>query len=603
MSGAFVIRGKQVIRPGSSGPASIHIRDGIITEIDDSVPGDVEVIDAGECLVMPGVVDTHVHLNEPGRTEWEGFDSGTRAAAAGGVTTLIDMPLNSIPPTTTVEGLRSKVKAAQPQCWVDTGFWGGVVPGNADQIEPLIAEGVFGFKCFLVPSGVDEFPHVGETDLRKALPVIAANGSLLLVHAELPGPIDAVHIENSPQTYNTYLASRPRAAENDAIELMIRLSREFGARVHIVHLSSADAIPSLRSARAEGLPITVETCPHYLLFSAEEIPDGATQFKCAPPIRETENRERLWSALAEGVIDFITTDHSPCPASMKRRESGDFFQAWGGITSLQLGLSSVWTEASQRGYSIEQVVEWLSTRPARVAGLHDRKGTIAEGKDADLIFFRPGASVEWPHVLHHRHKLTPYEGRHLKGIVDRTFVRGTTVYDHGRFAPSPTGRLLFGRLRRLNTAPAGEVLSDFMRCCGSPVWAAKMERRRPFASMAQLMEEADRAWSETGVEDWREAFRAHPRIGEKSTSKWSEHEQAAARSAASDVQRQLGEGNRNYFERFGFIFIICATGKSADEILAELHRRLKNDRDTELKNAAEQQRLITRLRLLKLVAS
>ena len=602
MSGALVVRGKHVIRPGSSGPASIHIRDGIITEINDSVPGDVEVIDAGECVVMPGVVDTHVHLNEPGRTEWEGFDSGTRAAAAGGVTTLVDMPLNSIPPTTTIDGLRSKLKAAQPQCWVDTGFWGGVVPGNADQIEPLIAEGVFGFKCFLVPSGVDEFPHVGEADLRKALPVIAANGSLLLVHAELPGPIDAVRIENSPRTYKTYLASRPRAAENEAVELMIRLSREFGARVHIVHLSSADAIPSLRRARAEGLPITVETCPHYLLFSAEEIPDGATQFKCAPPIRETENRERLWSALAEGVIDFITTDHSPCPASMKRRESGDFFQAWGGITSLQLGLSSIWTEASRRGYSIEQVVDWLSARPARVAGLQHRKGTIAEGKDADLIFFRPDASLEWPRVLHHRHKLTPYEGRPLKGIVERTIVRGTTVYDKGSFAPSPMGRLLFGRLRRLNTASADEVLPDFIRCCGSRTWAAKMESRRPFASVAQLMEEADRAWSETRAEDWLEAFRAHPRIGERSTSKWSEQEQAGARSAASDVQRLLGEGNRNYFERFGFIFIICATGKSADEILAELHRRLKNDRDTELKNAAEQQRLITRLRLLKLVA-
>jgi allantoinase len=383
---------------------------------------------------------------------------------------------------------------------------------------------------------------------------------------------------------------------------MIRLSREFGARVHIVHLSSADAIPALRRARADGLLITVETCPHYLVFSAEDVPDGATQFKCAPPIRENENRERLWNALAEGVIDFITTDHSPCPASLKSTESGDFFQAWGGITSLQFGLSSVWTEASRRGYPIEQVAEWLAARPAQVAGIQDRKGSIGEGKDADLVFFRPDGVVEWPLVLHHRHKLTPYEGRPLKGVLERTIVRGTTVYHRGEFSPSATGRLLFGRLQRLNAAPAEEALSDFTRCCGSPAWAAKMESRRPFANVGQLLEQADRAWNETAAKDWLEAFRAHPRIGESSTSKWSQQEQAGARSAAMDIQKQLAEGNRNYFERFGFIFIICATGKSAEEMLAELHRRMKNDRDTELKNAAEQQRRITRLRLLKLVA-
>src|SRR5438094_1715504 len=365
MSRPLVVRGKRVIRPGSSGPASVHIRDGVIAAIQpfESVPAGAELVEAGNSVILPGLVDTHVHLNDPGRAHWEGFEYGTRAAAAGGVTTLIDMPLNSIPPTTTVDALHSKVEAAKNRCWVDAGFWGGVIPGNADQIEPLLAAGVCGFKCFLVPSGVDEFPHVTESDLRQALPVIAANGSLLLVHAELPGLIDSARVENSPRSYKTYLQSRPRAAEDEAIELMIRLSREFGVRIHIVHLSSADAIPSLRRARTEGLPITVETCPHYLVFYAEDIPDGATQFKCAPPIRENENRDRLWSALAEGVIDFITTDHSPCPASLKCRESGDFFQAWGGITSLQLGLSSVWTEASRRGYSIEQVVTWLSTHP------------------------------------------------------------------------------------------------------------------------------------------------------------------------------------------------------------------------------------------------
>jgi allantoinase len=608
-TGLLVVRGKHVIRPEGSGPASIHIRDGVITAIDafDAVTGSVELVEAGDSVVMPGLVDTHVHLNDPGRSEWEGFGFGTRAAAAGGVTTLIDMPLNSIPPTTTVAGLRAKVEAAGNQCWVDVGFWGGVIPGNADQIEPLIAGGVFGFKCFLVPSGVDEFPHVTEEDLRAVLPRIAANRSLLLVHAELPGPIDtAARINSSrgsPRSYGSYLASRPRAAENEAIEFLIRLAREFGARVHIVHLSSADAIPALRSARSAGLPLTVETCPHYLLFSAEEIPDGATQFKCAPPIRENENRQRLWTALAEGVIDFITTDHSPCPASMKCPESGDFLRAWGGITSLQVGLSSVWTEARRLGYSLEQVSEWLSTRPARLAGLQERKGAIVVGSDADLVLFRPDDAVEWPQVLHHRYKSTPYEGRALTGIVERTIVRGETVYHRGEFAAAPSGVMLYGPLQRLNAATADEARSAFLRCCGSSKWAARMEMRRPYASVSQLLDEADRTWREVDAEHWLEAFRAHPRIGETSQSKWSEEEQAGARSTETGVLRELAWGNRAYHERFGFIFIICAKGKGADEMLAALRRRLKNDRETELRNAAEEQRLITRLRLLKLIAN
>jgi allantoinase len=605
MNGTLVVRGRHVIRPGSSGPASIHIRDGVITAIEafDSVPAGGELADAGDSIVMPGVVDTHVHLNDPGRAHWEGFDFGTRAAAAGGVTTVIDMPLNSIPATTTVGALHAKIEAATNHCWVDVGFWGGVVPGNEKEIEPLIAEGVFGFKCFLVPSGVDEFPHVTEDDLRKALPRIAATRSLLLAHAELPGPIDSARISGSARTYASYLASRPRAAENQAIEFLIRLSREYGARVHIVHLSSAEAIPALARARAEGLPITVETCPHYLLFSAEEIPDGATQFKCAPPIREQENRERLWDALAEGVIDFITTDHSPCPAGLKCTDSGDFFEAWGGITSLQLGLSAVWTEARRRGHALEKVVEWLSTAPARVAGLQDRKGTIAEGKDADLVFFSPEETVEWPGTLHHRHKLTPYEGRSLMGVVERTILRGRTVYSHGDFAPSPFGTMLYGPLHRLNRATTDEARSAFLRCCGSSKWAAQMVYRRPYSSIAELLEQADQAWKETTSEDWLEAFHAHPRIGESSKSKWSEEEQAGARTAADAVLSELAEYNRIYDERFGFIFIICANGKSADDMLIALRDRLKNSRETELQNAAEQQRLITRLRLLKLVAS
>jgi allantoinase len=603
MSGTFVVRGRHVILPETTESASVHIRDGMIAAIDsfDAVPAGVDVIEAGDSVVMPGVVDAHVHLNDPGRAEWEGFECGTRAAAAGGVTTLIDMPLNSIPPTTTVAGLRAKVAAATNRCWVDVGLWGGVVPGNADQIESLVAEGVLGFKCFLVPSGVDEFPHVTEEDLRTALPHIASSRSMLLAHAELPEPIEAAKRRGASRSYRDYLASRPRSAENEAIELLIRLSREFHARIHIVHLSSADAIPALRRARSEGVPITVETCPHYLFFSAEEIPDGATEFKCAPPIREQENREKLWAALAEGVIDFITTDHSPCTASLKCRESGNFMDAWGGIASLQLGLSSVWTEARRRGHSLRQVVEWLSTRPARMAGLEERKGSIAVGKDADLVFFRPEDAIQWPHTLYHRHKLTPYEGRPLAGVVERTIVRGVTVYDRGELAGTASGRILHGGLHRLNTVTAEEARSALLKCCGSQKWAAAMERHRPFATVTALLEEANHIWNEVGDEDRLEAFRAHPRIGESSNSKWSEQEQAGARSAATRVLSELAEENRTYYERFGFIFIICATGKNADEMLTALRSRLQNDRETELRIAAEEQRLITRLRLLKLL--
>ena len=311
---------------------------------------------------MPGLVDTHVHINEPGRTDWEGFATATRAAAAGGVTTLVDMPLNSIPPTTTVAGLNEKLAAANGQCFVDVGFWGGVVPGNTDELAALSAAGVVGFKCFLIHSGVDEFPNVTEDDLREALPELTRLGALLIVHAEVPGPISRTGIpacpddsgSNSepegtgrnayPAEYATFLASRPRAAENEAVALMIGLAREFGARVHIVHHSSADALPMLREAKAAGMKITAETCPHYLTFAAEEIPDGATEFKCCPPIRERENREQLWSALGSGTIDMIVSDHSPCPPEMKLRDREISYQAWGGISSLQLRLPVVWTE-------------------------------------------------------------------------------------------------------------------------------------------------------------------------------------------------------------------------------------------------------------------
>jgi allantoinase len=368
------------------------------------------------------------------------------------------MPLNSIPPTTTVAGFRAKLAAAHGQCYVDVGFWGGVVPGNSGELTPLLTEGVVGFKCFLIHSGVDEFPNVTEDDLREALPELARLGALLIVHAEVPGPISRTGIpachspeEKEPRTdrnvgttaYATFLASRPRAAEDEAVALMIKLGREFGARVHIVHHSSADALPMLREGKAAGLKLTAETCPHYLTFAAEEIADGATEFKCCPPIRERENREELWSALGSGTIDMIVSDHSPCPPEMKLRESGDFLCAWGGISSLQLRLPAVWTEASRRGYSVEDLARWLCSAPAELVGLEGRKGLIAVGYDADLVIWNPAKQFRVEgEALHHRHKLTPYQGRILDGIVEKTFLRGRKIYDDGKFIAEPQGLLL-----------------------------------------------------------------------------------------------------------------------------------------------------------------
>jgi allantoinase len=439
----LIIRGRWVALPDTIGPRSIYIQDDRIVSLAgyDDIPSGCEVIDLGhESVVMPGLVDTHVHINSPGRTEWEGFQSATRAAAAGGVTTLVDMPLNSVPPTTTLAGFKTKLDSAANACFVDVGFWGGVVPGNTAELARMLETGVVGFKCFLVPSGVDEFPHVTEDDLREAMPELTRLGALLIVHAELPGPLKST---GSAVDYEAFLASRPREAENEAVELMIRLSQEFGTRVHIVHLSSAEAIPLLRKAQAAGVSITAETCPHYLHFAAEEVPAGATDFKCCPPIRERENREELWQGLTDGTIDFIVSDHSPCPGEMKLRESGDFMNAWGGIASLQLRLPIIWTEARRRGFTVQDVTKWLCANPARQVSLQTRKGAIAVGNDADLVIWdlhqQFTVSAE---ALYHRHKITPYEGEVLSGVVQKTFLRGRKIYDGGYFVDAPLGHML-----------------------------------------------------------------------------------------------------------------------------------------------------------------
>jgi allantoinase len=444
----LLLTSRRVVTPEGIRPAAVHIRHGKIEHVGrmGEAPSGSPVIDCGDSVLMPGIVDTHVHINQPGRTEWEGFATATRAAAAGGVTTLVDMPLNSVPATTTREGLRTKLEAAQEKLWVDVGFWGGVVPGNTSELAGLLAEGVLGFKAFLTPSGVEEFQHVEEADLRAALPVLAGHGAVLLAHAELPGPIDAaagIWEGGSPAEYARYLRSRPDAAEVAAVELLSRLCRETGCRLHIVHVSSAEALPILRRARQEGLAVTAETCPHYLTFAAEEIPDGAVAFKCAPPIRSRENRERLWEALREGTIDLVATDHSPCPPEMKKIEAGDFREAWGGISSLQLALPAVWTAARERGFTIADLAGWMCAAPARLAGLEGRKGAIAPGYDADLVIWDPEASFAVDaERLEHRHKLTPYAGRILHGVVRRTLLRGETIYDDGQFSVRPSGRPL-----------------------------------------------------------------------------------------------------------------------------------------------------------------
>lgn len=433
--------------PDGIRPATIHLRNGKVHAIlafETALPPGAPLIDAGALVVMPGIVDTHVHINDPGRADWEGFETATMAAAAGGVTTLVDMPLNSIPPTTTLNGLEEKIRAAEGRTWVDFGICGGLVPSSVNDLASVYREGVLAFKCFLAESGVDEFSHVSDVELRAGLRELAKIDAPLFVHAELPGPLNeaAIHLkESDPRRYETYLRSRPKTAEDAAIDLVFNLSKETGARTHIVHLSSSTALPIVQRAIESGVPLTAETCPHYLTFASEEIPDGATAYKCAPPIRERENRTQLWNALMSGTLTQVVTDHSPSSAEMKCSGSGDFMKAWGGISSLQLGLAAVWTEARDRGARIEHIAEWMCKAPARLAGISGRKGGIFVGADADFAIWDPDASFEVdPKSLHHRHKITPYAGRRLMGRVEKTILGGRMVFERGSHVGRPEGR-------------------------------------------------------------------------------------------------------------------------------------------------------------------
>jgi allantoinase len=437
-----VFRGHAVTADGLA-PHSVTVQDGVITAVDPladpaGTAAGIEVVQlADDEVLLPGLVDTHVHVNEPGRTDWEGFATATAAAAAGGVTTILDMPLNSIPATTSVAALQAKWDAAAGQARVDVGFWAGAVPDSLGRLAELADAGTFGFKCFLLDSGVAEFPPLSAAQLRQAMAEIAAFDGLLAVHAEDPEVIAAREIPHSTR-YADFLASRPPAAENAAIETVIAAARDTGCRVHIVHLSSAEALPALAAARAEELRISVETCPHYLTVHAEDIADGQTQFKCCPPIREAANADQLWQGLAEGVIDFVVSDHSPCTVEQKRLDAGDFSQAWGGISSIQLGLPLVWTEARHRGYSLPELVLWMARRPAAIVGVAG-KGSIAVGRRADLSVFAPDESFTVDAAaLRHRNPGTPYHGRTLCGVVRETYLGGERVV----LGDQPRGNLL-----------------------------------------------------------------------------------------------------------------------------------------------------------------
>jgi allantoinase len=455
-----VICSDRVVIGNTLVPATVHFENGVITKVENgkiaSAPEGAAFHDFGNLVIMPGVVDSHVHINDPGRTAWEGFPSATQAAAAGGVTTVVDMPLNCSPVTTTLDALKVKQDHTDGKLWADVALLGGIVPNNTHEIGPMVHAGVVGFKAFMVHSGIDEFPHVEEEHIRAAMSELKklqdrGRDVVFMFHAEVGGPIDEANKSLSEHAcssskYETFLRSRPKEAENEAIALIIRLCREYLVRCHIVHLSSSDAVAMLRAAKEEGLPITAETTYHYLYFSAEDVPDGNTLFKCCPPIREKNNRDKLWQALEDGVITQVISDHSPCTTDLKLLEDGDFLKAWGGISSLQLGISIVWTQAKKRGFTVPQIAQWMCLQTAELVKLDDKKGSIAVGKDADFVVWNPEEefTVE-ESALYIQNKKTPYHGERLSGTVKRTFLRGQLIYETNEdCAPcaGPLGRLI-----------------------------------------------------------------------------------------------------------------------------------------------------------------
>jgi allantoinase len=441
----LVVRSSRVVLPEGVRPAAIVVSAGRIERVapvDAALDAEAE-IDAGDSVVMAGLVDTHVHVNDPGRTDWEGFESAGRAAAAGGTTTIVDMPLNSSPVTTTVSALEAKAAAATGACLVDYGFWGGIVPGNLDELALLLDAGALGFKAFLVPSGIDEFPPVDDATLGIAMSAVAGRGAPVLVHAEDAAEIGraAGALAEQPSSHAAWASSRPAAAEARAVARVATLAGSTGTRAHIVHVSSEEALTEIRRAKAAGIPLTAETCPHYLCFASEDVADGDTRFKCAPPIRDARHRDALWRGLHDGTLDLVASDHSPCPPALK--PAGDFGKAWGGIAGLELRLPATWTEARRRGRSLVEIARWLAEAPATLAGLPDRKGRIHAGLDADLVIWDPAREFEVEaSALHQRHCANPWEGRTLAGVVETTVLKGRVVYERGSFPGSADGRWL-----------------------------------------------------------------------------------------------------------------------------------------------------------------
>ena len=633
------IRSRRVLLPGADGvpelaAADIVVEGGRVAVVEPhgSVDG---ALDYRDSVIMPSLVDAHVHCNDPGRRDWEGFGPATCAAAAGGIGLIADMPLNSSPVTTSLSALHEKWAAACRGTKTDVALYAGLVPENAHQPEVLGAlcgSGVVGWKAFLCDSGLVEFPAVGRDDLAAAMPCLAELGTKLLVHAELVPRASASEDGASRKlsSYEAFLRSRPVSFETEAVALVLELARDSGCPVHIVHVSAAETVELIRAAKEQGLAVTAETCPHYLYFAAEELAAADASFKCAPPIRSRRHRDALWSALTDGVIDFVASDHSPCPPGLKLRDADhgggfDFASAWGGIASLQLLLPATFTAWQRHGSGNQssenqgpqdrgttELARWLSSAPARFLGF-DRAPCVQAGMPANLVVWNPEQTfIVEAGDLCHRHPITPYAGEELSGKVEAHYLRGELIFEDTGCCESDRGRIVLAacqsdRDRSFLAATSDEARKELELSCGSRRFVELMAAQLPFADANQALAAADRAFDDLADEDWLEAFAAHPRIGDLASLKekyrrsldLSAREQSGAADASDTVLKQLAEGNRAYEERFGYLFIVFASGKSAREMLGLLEARLDNEPQHELTVASREQRKITRLRLLR----
>ncbi|KAN0009715.1 hypothetical protein ACTFIU_007014 [Dictyostelium citrinum] len=640
-----VIKGNKVVINGEIRPAAILIKNGIIIDIKDyssEIKEEHEVlVNEEKLIIMGGLVDSHVHINEPGRTEWEGFLSATSAAAAGGVTTIIDMPLNSSPVTTTFENLQTKIESMPGKLRVDVGLLGGVVPGNSSEIARMVLEGgVVGFKSFLVHSGIDEFPHVKENDIQEAMEVMkqlrdeyGGRDVVMMFHAETEEPIqeatERLERENAdPKLYDTFLKSRPRISENIAIDKVIELSKKNMIKTHIVHLSSSDAIQAIHNAvHHDNVPITAETTYHYLYFESEQVPYGNTLYKCCPPVRESENKDLLWKAVTDGTIKIIVSDHSPCTLDLKLIEGGDFMKAWGGISSLQLGLPIIWTEAKKRGVPLVKLSEYMSDEPSRLVGLNDRKGSIKIGRDADFVIWDPEESFTVNQdLLMVKNKNSPYHGQKLLGVVYETILRGNKIFKKGDQTISKVlGKRLIQTKIHTNsiypspTLPEIEFLNSFSEqqsffdCVNllfeaAPPLANALYSKRPFSSYQQLIDQAHSIIQSLNEAEKIQVINAHPRIGlsasqVKNSSSISYREQSCDNDSSIDqsILESLTKLNDQYESKFGFKFVVFVNGRSKKEIIPILENRINNDIQKELDLGLCEMIEISKSRLSKLL--